>query len=115
LSARRPMRHCRRHAATPRHPATPPRPLRAALVLLVLVTAVPGPAVVGAVDSRAHQVSRSATLPHRGPRLNEVALLRGRVATWERPGAAWERKVRARYAILVDPATGEVLWGAAEP
>jgi D-alanyl-D-alanine carboxypeptidase len=22
-----------------------------------------------------------------------------------------ERKVRAKYAILVDPATGEVLWG----
>jgi D-alanyl-D-alanine carboxypeptidase len=27
------------------------------------------------------------------------------------PVQAWERKVRARYAILVDPATGAVLWG----
>jgi hypothetical protein len=36
---------------------------------------------------------------------------RGPVAARERSAAAWERKVRARYAILVDPATGEVLWG----
>ncbi|HYJ71717.1 MAG TPA: hypothetical protein VE265_04485, partial [Actinomycetota bacterium] len=28
-----------------------------------------------------------------------------------RPGPGWERGVRARYAILVDPATGAVLWG----
>ncbi|HEX2375584.1 MAG TPA: hypothetical protein VHO93_16515, partial [Actinomycetota bacterium] len=27
------------------------------------------------------------------------------------PAAGWEREVRARYAILVDPATGAVLWG----
>ena len=27
------------------------------------------------------------------------------------PGSAWARGVRARYAILVDPATGAVLWG----
>ena len=27
------------------------------------------------------------------------------------PGPGWERGVRARYAILVDPASGAVLWG----
>src|SRR5829696_6319741 len=117
------MRHCRRHASTPRCTAAAPpgRPGPAGPGDGGSRTdggsgpaVAPGPAVAGAVDSRAHQVSRSATLPHRGPRLNEVALSRERVAARERPVAAWERKVRARYAILVDPATGEAL-GAAEP
>ena len=71
----------------------------------------------GAVDNVAHAVPRSATLPLRGPRIGGVALRRGSAPAASAPAAsapaasAWARAVRARYAILVDPATGAVLWG----
>jgi D-alanyl-D-alanine carboxypeptidase len=57
----------------------------------------------GAVDSPAHLFPGWATLPFGGPSSRVVALPRGSVA-------AGPRGVRARYAILVDPATGAVLW-----
>jgi D-alanyl-D-alanine carboxypeptidase len=81
----------------------------------------------GAVDNGAHPLRGWATLPLRGPRYSGVALRRGEVALrrgevalrrgevalrlGSGPAAGWERGVRARYAILVDPATGAVLWG----
>jgi serine-type D-Ala-D-Ala carboxypeptidase (penicillin-binding protein 5/6) len=74
----------------------------------------------GAVDNGAHPLREWATLPLRGPRYSGVALRRGEVALRRGevalrlgpgPAAAWERGIRARYAILVDPATGAVLWG----
>jgi D-alanyl-D-alanine carboxypeptidase len=58
----------------------------------------------GVVDSAGHPFPRSATLPLRGLRFGGVAPQRG-------SATAWNRAVRARYAILVDPATGTVLWG----
>jgi D-alanyl-D-alanine carboxypeptidase len=66
----------------------------------------------GVVDNAAHAVPRSATLPLRGPRIGGVALRRGPAPSASAPSAsAWARAVGARYAILVDPATGAVLWG----
>ena len=67
----------------PPHPAAPPRPLRAVLVLLVALVMA-----AGAVPTRATPVAV-------GPKV----------------AAGPGKEVRARYAILVDPATGEVLWG----
>jgi D-alanyl-D-alanine carboxypeptidase len=84
------------------------RPLRGLRLLLValLMAGWPasGAAGAGAVDSAAHPILRSATLPLQGPRIGGVALRRG-------SAPAWSRAVRARHAILVDPATGAVLWG----
>jgi D-alanyl-D-alanine carboxypeptidase len=70
----------------------------------------------GAVDNGAHPFPRSATLPLRGPRLGGVALSRGpdvagRAASGPGRVAPGPGGVRARYAVLVDPATGAVLWG----
>jgi D-alanyl-D-alanine carboxypeptidase len=118
---------------------TPPSwPLRLLLVAGLLATtlapgraAAPGAVAMGAgavgaeavgaggvgregVDNGAHQLRGSATLPLRGPRYRRVALRRGqgpRVGPGSGPTAGWERGVRARYAILVDPATRAVLWG----
>jgi D-alanyl-D-alanine carboxypeptidase len=93
----------------------PPRrtlPLRLLLVVLILAAgagpavaapAVPAVAVGRAVDNGPRPFPRSATLPLRGARQPRVGLRRA-------PVKAWAREVRARYAILVDPATGEVLW-----
>jgi len=67
----------------PPHPAAPPRPLRAVLVLLVALVMA-----AGVVPTRATPVAV-------GPKV----------------AAGPGKEVRARYAILVDPATGEVLWG----
>jgi D-alanyl-D-alanine carboxypeptidase len=66
------------------------------------VAAAPG-AARGAVDSGALPLPQSATLPFGGPNSRGVGLPRG--------PAAGPKEVRARYAILVDPATGAVLWG----
>jgi D-alanyl-D-alanine carboxypeptidase len=97
-------------------PARRPLPLRLVRVVLAatfLATAVvvpgqviaaPGATGSGAVDDGAHPFPPSATLPLRGPQHSGVGLRRGSVS-------AWERAVRARYAILVDPASGAVLWG----
>jgi D-alanyl-D-alanine carboxypeptidase len=98
----------------------PHRALRVPVVLLIAVgvagvgpagavaaapgAAVSGAAAPGAVDNAAHLFPRSATLPLRGAQF-------GGVGRQPAPVQAWERKVRARYAILVDPATGAVLWG----
>jgi len=93
--------------------APPPRLLGPLLVALVLAAAVgpaqavaaaPVAAAARAVDSGPPPFPRPATLPLRGARDGEVGLRRG-------PEEAWAREVRARYAILVDPASGEVLWG----
>src|SRR5215207_1736633 len=70
----------------------------------------------GAGDSGALWFPRSATLPFGGPNSRGVALPRGPlaarpVAALPRGPAAGPREVRARYAALVDPATGAVLWG----
>src|SRR5215207_5379090 len=70
----------------------------------------------GAGDSGALWFPRSATLPFGGPNSRGVALPRGPlaarpVAALPRGPAAGPREVRARYAVLVDPATGAVLWG----
>ena len=65
----------------PTHPALPTRLLRALLVLLVAALVV----TAGAVPATAAGAPKAA------------------------PGPG--KEVRARYAILVDPATGEVLWG----
>jgi D-alanyl-D-alanine carboxypeptidase len=90
-----------------------PRLLGPLLVALVLAAGVgpaqavataPGAPQAGAVDSGPRPFPRPATLPLRGPRHGGVGLRRG-------PGPAWAREVRARYAILVDPASGLVLWG----
>ena len=67
--------------AMPTHPALPTRLLRALLVLLVAALVV----TAGAVPATAAGAPKAA------------------------PGPG--KEVRARYAILVDPATGEVLWG----
>jgi D-alanyl-D-alanine carboxypeptidase len=61
-------------------------------------------AAPGVVDNPAQPFPRSATLPLRGPWHRGVALPGGSVP-------AWNRAVRARYAVLADPATGAVLWG----
>jgi len=90
----------------------PLRSLRLLLAALVLAAGVgpaaalataPGAAAARAVDSGPHQFPRSATLPLREPQHRGVGLRRG-------PKQSWEKKVRARYAILVDPASGAVLW-----
>ena len=70
-----------RPAAMPPHPTAPPRLLRAVLVLLVALV------MAAAVPARAAPVAV-------GPKV----------------AAGPGKDVRARYAILVDPATGEVLW-----
>jgi D-alanyl-D-alanine carboxypeptidase len=104
-------------------PTRPAVPYRFLLVLLIALVAAPGvgpagaaAAAPGAVDNRAHPFPRAATVPLRGAE-------RGGLGLWRAPGQApgqgpgqatvqaWERAVRARYAILVDPQTGEVLWG----
>ncbi|HEV3498237.1 MAG TPA: serine hydrolase, partial [Actinomycetes bacterium] len=72
---------------------------------------VPGsrlPGAPGAVDNGARLFPRSATVPLREAQHGGLGLWR---APGQAPVAAWERKVRARYAILVDPQTGAVLWG----
>jgi D-alanyl-D-alanine carboxypeptidase len=85
------------------------RVLRWLQLLLVAVLVATGS---GAVDNAAQAVPRSATLPLRGPRTGGVALRRGSAPAASAPSApSWTRAVRARYAILVDPATGAVLWG----
>jgi len=81
----------------------------------------PGAMGPGAVDNRPQLVPRSATLPLRGSQHSGVALRPGlgpgllghgvRPALRPGPAVAWERAVKARHAILVDPATGAVLWG----
>jgi D-alanyl-D-alanine carboxypeptidase len=88
----------------------PLRLLRLLLVAAILATGLlPGRVAAasgtapGAVDSRVLRFPRSATLPLGGPTSRVVALPLG-------PVAAGPREVRARYAILVDPATGAVLW-----
>jgi D-alanyl-D-alanine carboxypeptidase len=90
----------------------PLRSLRLLLAALVLAAGVgpaaalataPGAAAARAVDSGPHPFPRSATLPLRGPQHRGPGLRRG-------PKQSWEKKVRARYAILVDPASGAVLW-----
>jgi D-alanyl-D-alanine carboxypeptidase len=68
----------------------------------------PGAAAAGAVDNAAQWFPRSATLPLRGAQFGGAGLPPALTAA---PVQAWKRKVRARYAILVDAATGEVLWG----
>jgi D-alanyl-D-alanine carboxypeptidase len=89
----------------------PLRSLRLLLAALVLAAGVgpaaalataPGAAAARAVDSGPHPFPRSATLPLREPQHRGVGLRRGPKQSWE--------KVRARYAILVDPASGAVLW-----
>ena len=106
----------------------PHRVLRPLLVLLIAVStagmspAAAAPAAVApeavapaAVDSAAHSLSRSATLPLRGAQFDGLGLRPGlaQAAVGAPQGRvqAWERKVRARYAVLVDPASGAVLWG----
>src|SRR4029453_4681666 len=69
-------------AAMPTHPTVPSRFLRALLVLLVALVVT-----AGAVPAAAAAAPNAA------------------------PGAGLGKEVRARYAILVDPATGAVLWG----
>jgi D-alanyl-D-alanine carboxypeptidase (penicillin-binding protein 5/6) len=90
----------------------PLRSLRLLLAALVLAAGVgpaaalataPGAAAARAVDSGPHPFPRSATLPLRGLQHRGVGLRHG-------PKQSWEKKVRARYAILVDPASGAVLW-----
>jgi D-alanyl-D-alanine carboxypeptidase len=67
----------------------PHRALRVLVVLLIAVSvAGVGPAGRAAVAAPAAEVAAAPTAP---------------------PGPG--KAVRARYAILVDPATGEVLWG----
>jgi D-alanyl-D-alanine carboxypeptidase len=82
--------------------------LLATWLLPVRVDAVPaavrGAVDMGAVDSGSLRFPRSATLPFGGPNNRGVGLPRG-------PAAAGPKEVRARYAILVDPASGAVLWG----
>jgi D-alanyl-D-alanine carboxypeptidase len=79
---------------------TPPSwPLRLFLVAGLLATSLtPGraSAAPGAVAMGAGAVGRGVDNGAHAPR---------------GPAAGWERGVRARYAILVDPATGAVLWG----
>jgi D-alanyl-D-alanine carboxypeptidase len=88
----------------------------------VAPTWAPGPVAAGpgAVDNRPQLFPRSATLPLRGPQHGGVALWPGLrpelgsglgPALRPGPAVAWERAVKARHAILVDPATGAVLWG----
>ena len=67
----------------PPRPTAPPRPLRTALVLLVALVLTTGADPAGAAP----------------------------VAVGPKVAAGPGKEVRARYAILVDPATGEVLWG----
>jgi D-alanyl-D-alanine carboxypeptidase len=67
------------------------------------VDAAPG-AARGAVDGRSAPFRGWATLPFGGPNSRGVGLPRG-------PTVAGPTEVRARHAILVDPATGAVLWG----
>ena len=69
-------------AAMPTHPTVPSRFLRALLVLLVALVVT-----AGAVPAAAAAAPKAA------------------------PGPGLGKEVRARYAILVDPATGAVLWG----
>jgi hypothetical protein len=80
---------------------TPPSwPLRLFLVAGLLATSLtPGraSAAPGAAAMGAGAVGRGVDNGAHAPR---------------GPAAGWERGVRARYAILVDPATGAVLWGA---
>jgi D-alanyl-D-alanine carboxypeptidase len=66
--------------------------------------------VPGAVDRGALRFPRSATLPLGGPTSRGLGLERARPALPLGPVAAGPRGVRARHAILVDPATGAVLW-----
>src|SRR5918995_1400933 len=63
----------------------------------------------GAVDSGTRPFPGSAPLPLRGAQVSGVGLSRGPAAP--RAGSGPGRVVRARYAILVDPQTGAVLWG----
>ena len=83
----------------------PAPPFRHCRLLLVAAVLAAGVAPGWAVDSGSHHFSRSATLPLRGPQPGGVALGR---ATAPAPGP---KAVRTRYAILVDPASGVVLWG----
>ncbi|HYN17424.1 MAG TPA: hypothetical protein VEY96_04995 [Actinomycetes bacterium] len=96
-------------------PTRRPLPLRVLRLLLITTilaaTLVPGRVAAGSgavgsgvVDNGPHPFARSATLPLRGPRHSGVGLRSG-------SAAPWYRAVRARYAILVDPGTGAVLWG----
>jgi D-alanyl-D-alanine carboxypeptidase len=98
------------------------RPLRRLLRLVVVaallatwlfpgpVAAAPG-AARGAVDSGALPVLRSATLPFGGPTSRGVGLPRGPAVGLRRAPTPGPREVRARHAILVDPANRAVLWG----
>jgi D-alanyl-D-alanine carboxypeptidase len=93
----------------------PHRSLRLLLAALVLAAsmvageAVPATAGSGAVDNGTRPFPWSATLPLRGPQFSGVGLPRGPAAP--QAGSGPGRVVRARYAILVDPQTGAVLWG----
>jgi D-alanyl-D-alanine carboxypeptidase len=95
----------------------PLRLLRVLLVAAILATGLlPGRVAAasgtapGAVDSGGLRFARLATLPFGGPNSRVVALPLGPVAAGPREVRAGPREVRARYAILVDPATGAVLW-----
>ena len=84
--------------------------LAASALLPGPVAAAPG-AARGAVDSGALPLLQSATLPFGGPNSRAVGLPRG-PAVGPRPAPTpGPREVRARHAILVDPANGAVLWG----
>jgi D-alanyl-D-alanine carboxypeptidase len=104
----------------------PRRPLRLVVVAALLATwLLPGPVAAapgvarGAVDNGALPLLRSATLPFGGPNTRGVGLPHGPgVGLPHGPGVGLRRaptpgprEVRARSAILVDPANGAVLWG----
>jgi D-alanyl-D-alanine carboxypeptidase len=82
------------------------------------VAAAPG-AARGAVDSGALPFLQPATLPFGGPNIRGVGLPRGPGVGLRRGPAVGlrreptpgPREVQARHAILVDPASGAVLWG----
>src|ERR687897_2691281 len=134
--ARRPVRHCGRdadapHPATPVPPAPPGRPAPGGQHgrgrsrpsdrgvgghCGVRGRGTPGcgqrdPPVprVGGCGQRDAAVSRVGSAPPPGAQVSGVGLSRGPAAP--RAGSGPGRVVRARYAILVDPQTGAVLWG----
>src|ERR687897_587723 len=106
---------CDTAAAMPTRPTLPHRSLRLLLAALILAASMvaaeasPVAAGPGAVDNGTRPFPGSATLPLRGARFSGVGLPRGPAAP--RAGSGPGRVVRARYAILVDPQTGAVLWG----
>jgi D-alanyl-D-alanine carboxypeptidase len=125
---------CETAAAMARSHVRPRRHLRLVVVAALLATwLLPGPvaaapgAARGAVDNGALPLLRSATLPVGGPNSRGVGLPRGPgvglprgpgVGLPRAPGVGLRRaptpgprEVRARYAILADPANGAVLWG----